>query len=64
MGVPLKKICSGFYAQSGTFTVIQIHPRYQATFALGDLYERRDNSGANGAAMTGTITGCIDKENP
>jgi hypothetical protein len=57
-------VCHGFFAHAGTYTVHAVHPRYQATFTLSDLYERSDNFGPAGAAIAGTITGCIDKANP
>ena len=57
-------MCHGFFANAGTYTVHALHPRYQATFTLSDLYERSDNSGPPGPAIAGTITGCVDKANP
>lgn len=57
-------VCHGFFAQAGTFSVHAVHPRYQATFTLTNLFERVDNSGPPGAAIAGTITGCVDKANP
>ena len=57
-------VCHGFYAQAGTYTVHAVHPRYQATFTLSNLFERSDNSGPPGASIAGTITGCVDKANP
>jgi hypothetical protein len=57
-------VCHGFYAQAGTFTVHATHPRYQATFALSNLFERTDNSSPPGTAIAGSITGCVDKVNP
>ena len=57
-------LCHGFFAQAGTYTVHAVHPRYQATFTLTNLFERTDNSGPPGAAIAGTITGCVDKANP
>jgi len=57
-------VCHGFYAHAGTYTVHAVHPRYQVTFTLSDLYERTDNAGPPGPAIAGTITGCVDKVNP
>ena len=57
-------VCHGFFATAGTITVAQVHPRYQATVTLTNLFERSDNSGPPGAAIAGTITGCVDKANP
>ena len=57
-------VCHGFFADAGTYTVHALHPRYQATFTLSDLYERSDNTGPRGAAIAGTIAGCVDKANP
>ena len=57
-------VCHGFFAQSGTYTVTSVHPRYQATFTLSDLHDRTDNFSPPGAAFAGTITGCVDKANP
>jgi hypothetical protein len=56
--------CRGFFALAGTYTVLEVHPRYRATFEISDLYERTDNFGPPGAAIEGTIRGCIDKTNP
>jgi hypothetical protein len=52
--------CLGFVALSGTFDVLESSPRYRATFTLTDLHEYDDSSSSAGAAMAGTITGCID----
>ena len=52
--------CEGFYALSGTYHVIAVHPRYQATFMLGDLRARHTASDAPGDAVAGSVTGCID----
>ena len=57
-------VCHGFFAHAGTFTVQAVHPRYQARFTLTNLFARVDNSGPEGAAIAGDITGCIDKANP
>ena len=57
-------VCHGFYAQGGTYTVHALHPRYQVTFTLSNLFERTDNSSPPGAAIAGSITGCVDKANP
>jgi hypothetical protein len=57
-------VCHGFFAQAGTLTVAAVHPRYQATFTLSNLFERSDNSGPPGAAIAGAIAGCVDKANP
>lgn len=57
-------VCHGFFAHAGTYTVHALHPRYQVTFTLSSLFERTDNFGPPGAAIVGTITGCIDKANP
>lgn len=52
--------CEGFYAFSGTFHVLALHPRYQATFVLGDLRARHTATDAPGDAIAGSVTGCID----
>jgi|MudIll2142460700_1097286.scaffolds.fasta_scaffold13930_3 hypothetical protein len=52
--------CRGFFALAGTYTVIEVQPRYRATFELSDLRERTDYSNQPGPAMAGTITGCLD----
>ncbi len=52
--------CRGFFALGGTYTVIEVQPRYRATFELSDLRERTDYTNQPGPAMAGTITGCID----
>jgi hypothetical protein len=57
-------VCHGFFAHAGTYTVHAVHPRYQVTFTLSDLYERSDNASPPGAAIAGSISGCIDKANP
>lgn len=57
-------VCNGFYALAGTYTVLEVHPRYRATFMLSSLQERHDNTGMPGAAIAGSITGCVDKANP
>ncbi len=57
-------VCHGFFALAGTFTVEQVIPRYRARFTLSDLRERNDNFSPPGAAIAGTIAGCIDKSNP
>lgn len=57
-------VCHGFFAHAGTYKVTAVHPRYQATFTLTDLFERTDNSDQPGAAIAGSITGCVDKANP
>ncbi len=61
---PGNTVCHGFYAQGGTYTANAVHPRYQATFTLSNLHDRTDNTSPPGAAIAGTITGCIDKANP
>lgn len=61
---PGNSVCHGFYAEAGTYTVLAVHPRYQATFTLSNLLDRTDNSSPPGAPLTGTITGCVDKANP
>ncbi|MEP6860274.1 MAG: hypothetical protein ABJE66_06630 [Deltaproteobacteria bacterium] len=61
---PGNTVCHGFYAQSGTYTVNAVHPRYQATFTLSNLKDRTDNTSPPGAAIAGTLTGCVDKANP
>jgi len=40
--------------------VIEVQPRYRATFELSDLRERTDYTNQPGPVMAGTITGCID----
>ncbi len=57
-------VCHGYFAHAGTLTVHALHPRYQVTFTLSELFERVDNSGPEGSAIAGSITGCIDKANP
>jgi len=57
-------VCHGFFAHGGTYSVTAVHPRYQATFTLTDLFERTDNTANLGAPIAGTITGCVDKANP
>jgi hypothetical protein len=57
-------VCHGFFARAGTYTVLAVHPRYQVTFTLSDLTARTDNAGPPGAAIAGSIAGCIDKANP
>lgn len=52
--------CRGFFALGGTYTVVEVQPRYRATFELTHLRERVDDSDQPGAAIVGTITGCID----
>ncbi len=61
---PGNTVCHGFFAQSGTYTINAVHPRYQATFTLSDLKDRTDNTSPPGGAIAGTITGCVDKANP
>jgi hypothetical protein len=61
---PGNTVCHGFFAHAGTYTVHAVHPRYQATFTLSDLYDRSDNTSPPGAPLAGTITGCVDKANP
>lgn len=56
--------CTGFFALSGTFTVLEVQPRYRATFTLGDLHERHDNTNTEGPAIAGTVTGCLDVQAP
>lgn len=56
--------CTGFFALSGTFTVLEVQPRYRATFTLGDLFERHDDSNTPGPALAGTVAGCIDVAAP
>jgi hypothetical protein len=52
--------CRGFFALAGTYSVIEVQPRYRATFELTDLRERTDYTNAPGPAIAGTITGCLD----
>jgi hypothetical protein len=52
--------CRGFFALGGTYTVIEVQPRYRATFELSDLRERTDYTNQPGPAMAGTISGCVD----
>jgi len=52
--------CRGFFALGGTYTVIEVQPRYRATFELSDLRERTDFTNQPGPALAGTITGCLD----
>jgi len=56
--------CTGFFALAGTYTVIEVQPRYRATFTLSDLSERHDNTNQAGAPLAGTITGCLDVAAP
>jgi hypothetical protein len=51
--------CEGFVAMSGTFEVVSTEP-YRATFTLGTLHEYDGSSSTLGAAMTGTIEGCLE----
>jgi hypothetical protein len=57
-------VCHGFYADAGTYTVHAVHPRYQVTFTISNLFDRTDNESGPGAAIAGSITGCVDKDNP
>lgn len=52
--------CLGFVALDGTFEVLESSPRYRATFTLGQLHAYDDASTSAGAAISGTVTGCID----
>jgi hypothetical protein len=52
--------CAGFFATGGSYTVGQVHPRYQATFTLTDLFQHNDSGDTPGAPIAGTITGCVD----
>jgi len=52
--------CRGFFALAGTWTVIETLPRYRASFVLSDLYRHDDTTNQLGAAMAGTVTGCVD----
>ena len=52
--------CRGFFALAGTYTVIEVQPRYRATFELSDLRERTDYTNQPGPVMAGSITGCLD----
>lgn len=56
--------CRGFFALAGTYTVLELQPRYRATFALADLRERHDITNQAGAPLAGTITGCLDVPAP
>lgn len=57
-------VCKGFFAMAGTFTVLEVAPRYRATFTLSDLYERALTDSDPGAAIAGSITGCLDVPAP
>ena len=56
--------CTGFFALAGTYTVLEVQPRYRATFSLSDLSERHDNTNQAGAPLPGTISGCLDVAAP
>src|SRR5262249_1996725 len=56
--------CSGFYALAGSYRVTALHPGYQATFSLDDLHEHRAPTDEPGAAIPGSVDGCIDLASP
>jgi hypothetical protein len=51
--------CDGFVATSGTFEVVSTEP-YRATFSLANLHAYDGSSTTLGAAMSGTIEGCLE----
>jgi hypothetical protein len=44
--------------------VLEVQPRYRATFMLSDLSERHDTTNQAGAPLAGTISGCLDVAAP
>lgn len=52
--------CHGFFALAGTVEVLEVSPRFRATFSLTELVERSDNTDEQGAPIAGTVTGCVD----
>ena len=56
--------CTGFYALAGSYHVVSLAPRYEATFTLSDLHERHAAQDPPGASIAGTITGCVNHAPP
>ena len=56
--------CEGFFAMSGSYHVVALTPRYQATFTLGDLHEHHSGTDQPGPAIAGTISGCVNHAPP
>lgn len=50
----------GFFALAGTLHVTEVSPRYRATFELTDLHHHDDTSDTMGAAIAGSVTGCVN----
>lgn len=50
--------CEGFIGRAGTFEVTSLAP-YRAQFQLSDLVAYDGSNSAGGAAIAGTVTGCL-----